>query len=82
MRSSVEAESIREVTAGIISVLKEQGHQHCGFLFLKQGGFPGGSVVENLPANEGDVSSTPGSGRSPERGNGESHGQRRLSSGP
>ena len=28
-------------------------------------GFPGGSVVKNLPANAGDASSIPGSGRSP-----------------
>jgi len=27
-------------------------------------GFPGGSVVKNLPANAGDTSSTPGLGRS------------------
>ena len=27
-------------------------------------GFPGGSVVKNLPANAGDTSSIPGSGRS------------------
>ena len=36
-------------------------------------GFPGGAVVKNPPANEGvteDVGSTPGSGRSPGRGNG------------
>ena len=32
-------------------------------------GFPGGSVVKNLPANAGDVGSSPGSGRSPEEGN-------------
>ena len=35
-------------------------------------GFPGGSVLKNLPANaanEGDLSSVPGSGRSPEEGN-------------
>ena len=30
-------------------------------------GFPGGSVVKNLPANAGDVGLTPGSGRSPEK---------------
>ena len=31
-------------------------------------GFPGGTVVKNLPANAGDtdVNSTPGSGRCPE----------------
>ena len=33
-------------------------------------GFPGGSVVKNLPANAGDVSSIPGSGRSPGEENG------------
>ena len=33
-------------------------------------GFPGGSVVKNLPANAGDMSSISGSGRSPEEGNG------------
>ena len=34
------------------------------------GGFPGGSVVKNLPANAGDTGSIPGSGRSLEGGNG------------
>ena len=29
-------------------------------------GFPGGSVVKNLPVNAGDVGSIPGFGRSPE----------------
>ena len=28
-------------------------------------GFPGGSVVKNLPANEGDTGLIPGAGRSP-----------------
>ena len=28
-------------------------------------GFPGGSVVKNLPASVGDTGSIPGSGRSP-----------------
>ena len=35
-------------------------------------GFPGGSVVKNLPANAGDAgdsSSTPRSGKNPEGGN-------------
>ena len=32
-------------------------------------GFPGGSVVKNLPANAGDSDSIPESGRSPEEGN-------------
>ena len=30
----------------------------------KEGGFPGGAVVENLPANAGDTGSRPGLGRS------------------
>ena len=29
-----------------------------------QSGFPGGAVVENLPANAGDTGSSPGLGRS------------------
>ena len=33
-------------------------------------GFPGGTMVENPPANVGDVGSVPGSGRSPGEGNG------------
>ena len=53
-------------------------------------GFPGGSVVKNLPANAGnDASLIPGLGRSPGRGHGnplliflprESHEQRSLAS--
>ena len=36
-------------------------------------GFPGGSVVQNLPANDtGDTGLIPGSGRVPEEGNGNS----------
>ena len=31
-------------------------------------GFPGGSVVKNLPANAGDTVSVPGLGRSPGEG--------------
>ena len=33
-------------------------------------GFPGGSVVKNLPANAGDMDLIPGLGRSPGEGNG------------
>ena len=35
-------------------------------------GFPNGSGVKNPPANAGDAGSIPGSGRSPEGGNGNS----------
>ena len=34
------------------------------FLIIKKWGFPGGAVVENLPANAGDTGSSPGLGRS------------------
>ena len=33
-------------------------------------GFPGGSVVKNLPANAGDTGLNPVAGRSPGEGNG------------
>ena len=35
-----------------------------GKLRWNQEGFPGGAVVENLPANAGDAGSSPGLGRS------------------
>ena len=53
------------------------------------GGFPGNLVVKNLPANAGDTGLTPGWGRSPGGGYGNSfqysclekpHGQRSLAS--
>ena len=34
-------------------------------------GFPGGLVVKNLPDNAGDTGLIPGSGWSPEEGNGD-----------
>ena len=37
---------------------------------LNKLGFPGGSVVKNLPASTGDVVSIHESGRSPGKGNG------------
>ena len=52
-----------------------------------KGGFPGGSVVKNLPASARDVGLILGSGRSPGEGNGNPtpvfvpgkvHGQRSL----
>ena len=43
-----------------------------GWLEKRGEGFPGGSVVKNLLANKGDVSSTPGLGRCLGGGNGNS----------
>ena len=40
------------------------------FLFYPILGFPGGSVVNNLPASAEDTGSSPGSGRSPGEGKG------------
>ena len=39
-------------------------------LLPPSGGFPGGSVIKNLPANAGDVGLIPGLGRSPGEENG------------
>ena len=41
-----------------------------GSMFDLYLGSPGSSVVKNLPANAGNVSSIPGLGRSPGKGNG------------
>ena len=40
-----------------------------GFLHLSHMGFPGSSMVKNMPANVGDTGLIPGSGRSPGEGN-------------
>ena len=45
-------------------------HIHTMYIYIYQG-FPGDSVVKNLPANAGDVGSTPGLERSPGGGNGD-----------
>ena len=37
---------------------------HVGQIKYVSWGFPGGAVVENLPANAGDTGSSPGLGRS------------------
>ena len=44
--------------------------RHISLFSLFSGGFPGGSVARNPPANTGDVGLIPGSGRSPREGNG------------
>ena len=57
-------------TLQTINVTVNKRHLGCGW------GFPGGTVVKNLPANAGDIrdaGSIPGSGRSPGGGNGNPH---------
>ena len=49
--------SRRDVSNGMSS-----DSAHCPVL-LRMLGFPGGAVVENLPANAGDTGSSPGLGR-------------------
>ena len=69
-----------------VGIVPESAAEECdkGHLFIQSqtfikhllyanGGFPGGPVVKNLPANAGDTGdegSIPGPGRSPEGGNG------------
>ena len=47
----------------------EGGSREMGYMYVygRNWGFPGGSVVKNLPANAGDMGSIPGSGRPPEK---------------
>ena len=42
----------------------QQGPVHCWAVSRSRGDFPGGAVVKNPPANAGDMSSSPGPGRS------------------
>ena len=69
------------VAPSYIPINRAQGSQFlhrldntCYLLFLltvgTQMGFPGGSMVKNLPASAGDESLIPGSGISPGKGNG------------
>ena len=56
-----------------IKKLKQSRYCRCFFRVgtcPSKRGFPGGSKAKNPPANAGDVGSIPGSGRSPEEGNG------------
>ena len=39
---------------------------------MSEVGFPSGSMIKTPPTNAGDTGSIPGSGRSPEEGNGNS----------
>ena len=43
---------------------RESAGDHFYLLKIALAGFPGGAVVENLPANAGDTGSSPGLGRS------------------
>ena len=45
---------------GVIPIVLDLQHM----LWKGRGGFPGGAVVKNPPANAGDTGSSPGRGRS------------------
>ena len=56
---------LRLVTGVNKKLGKEDGEaQMTRLLVRRKEGFPGGAVVENLPANAGDTGSSPGLGRS------------------
>ena len=58
----------------ILAICQDISYNELSILHVPKG-FPGGSVVKNLPANagaSGDVGSIPGSGRFPGGGNGNS----------
>ena len=90
----VHCQSVRTAGSNVVLVeLSGEQQQHTLFFLLYTcmyvyRGFPGGSVVKNLPANVRDVISIPGSGRSPSWRKkwqpipvflpGKSHGQRGL----
>ena len=48
----------------VVTSRKEEGRVELGSNKKEISGFPGGAVVENLPANAGDTGSSPGLGRS------------------
>ena len=63
---------LKTVSICVVSIVMESGftvnstdQQFLFFLFKTHSeGFPGGAVVENLPANAGDTGSSPGLGGS------------------
>ena len=58
------------LTSVILSIKSILYNILCNKWVIVTKGFSGGSVVKNPPANEGDMGLIPGSGRSPEGGNG------------
>ena len=71
-------------SAGAWYVIEMEFSKNFLIAVWRTGGFPGGSVVKNLPVDAEDLDSIPGSGRSPGEGNGnpfplflpgKSHGQ-------
>ena len=59
-----ELGQLQEVRKGRDCVRKTFQRSMAGCSKILSGGFPGGAVVESLPANAGDTGSSPGPGRS------------------
>ena len=55
---------VNSLDGKVLSTHWALGTYHCETLKNTALGFPGGAVVENLPANAGDMGSSPGLGRS------------------
>ena len=69
VRGSVNGKFLRRDIKGREILLKLTSQHYClrqaKDLYIKSGrGFPGGAVVESLPANAGDMGSSPGPGGS------------------
>ena len=54
----------KEIIMEILKYLEQDDNKDTSYQNLRDRGFPGGAVVENLPANAGDTGSSPGLGRS------------------
>ena len=57
MDSEHQGENLRKVPGSLRDTERKEVHKN-------RRGFPGGAVVENLPANAGDTGSSPGLGGS------------------
>ena len=73
MEKNIKKKNVHIYVPLIHFAVQQKLTQHCKSTILqfkkiliknKSGGFPGGAVVENLPANAGDMGSSPGLGRS------------------
>ena len=66
VESSREGETEKDLQKeGPLFLVVQQMASSLWALVSSSWGFPGGTVVKNLPANLGEASSIPGSGRSP-----------------
>ena len=60
----VQMQQMEDTMNSISTLTTPQSQEAMSLQETHQQGFPGGAVVENLPANAGDMGSSPGLGRS------------------